>query len=64
MNANIGCIEDKPSDIASPPSKPANTPPIAEAKNHKPNIWPIYLFGEYLEKAANPIGDNANSPHV
>ena len=51
----------RPSPNASPPSRPASTPPIDEAKNHRPNIWPTYLFGAYVENADKPIGDRATS---
>ena len=53
----MGEIVSKPPSIASPPKSPAKTPPMALAKNHKPNIWPIYLLGPYFEKAESPIGD-------
>ena len=53
-----------PDSVASPPNKPARTPPKEEAKNHIPIIWPAYLFGEYFEKAERPTGDNASSPKV
>ena len=53
-----------PSPNASPPSRPAKTPPIADAKNHSPNICPTYFLGAYCEKADSPIGDKANSPQV
>ena len=60
----IGVILLNPDSVASPPNNPANTPPKEEAKNHKPIICPRYFFGEYLEKAESPTGDNANSPKV
>ena len=64
MNSNTGEILSRPESSASPPSSPANTPPIADAKNHKPNIWPMYFLGAYCENAERPIGDNASSPQV
>ena len=64
MNSNTGDMLSSPSPSASPPSKPASTPPIADARNHKPNIWPTYFLGAYCENAESPIGDKANSPQV
>ena len=45
MNSKTGEILSRPSTRASPPSKPESTPPIADAKNHRPNIWPIQDIG-------------------
>ena len=64
MNPNTGEMLSRPSTNASPPSKPAKTPPIADAVNQSPNICPTYFFGECLEKAARPTGERASSPHV
>ena len=57
-------IDCKPRLVASPDSIPAIIAPKEDAKNHTPIIWPIYLFGESLDIAANPIGLINNSPKV
>ena len=39
----------RPSPSASPPSNPARTPPMADAKNHKPNFVQ-HIFLEHIVK--------------